>query len=144
MSARERKFGQNAAPFRQRLAQTVAWPCAENLVGCPEDDANTIQRRGAVDGTVLKTESSEVQKNSSRGVRILTDDAEKIVKSSTFSCTGYPPNAPFEHIIKFIYKVEDDTIAPSPLVVMNLPDEVIMTTNAVGAQPADNSKKGSH
>jgi outer membrane biosynthesis protein TonB len=97
----------------------------------------------AVDGTVLKTESSVGDKNTT-GFDVLKDDAERIVKAWTFGCAGCPPDAPFEHSIKFIYKVENEMTAPSLRVVMNLPDEVTLSTDAVFVQPSKSSKKGSH
>jgi Gram-negative bacterial TonB protein C-terminal len=97
----------------------------------------------AADGTVLKTESSVGDKNTI-GFDLLKDDAERIVKSWTFGCAGCSPHAPFEHTIKFIYKREDSFTAPSLRVVMNLPDEVTISTDAVVVQPSNNSKKGSH
>jgi hypothetical protein len=45
MSATEINFCLNTAAFRQSLAETIAWCSVQNLVGCPEEDANTIQRR---------------------------------------------------------------------------------------------------
>jgi hypothetical protein len=97
----------------------------------------------AADGTVLKTESSVGDKNTI-GFDLLKDDAERIVKAWTFGCAGCSPNAPLEHTIKFIYKQEDSFTAPSFRVVMNLPDEVTISTDAVVVQPSNNSKKGSH
>jgi hypothetical protein len=45
VSAGETKFGLSAATFGQRLAETIAWGSAHELIGDPEEDANTIQRR---------------------------------------------------------------------------------------------------
>jgi TonB family protein len=98
----------------------------------------------AADGTALKTEASVVEKNSSVGAGMLKEDAESIVKTWTFGCAGCPPNAPFEHTIRFIYKVENHIAAPNLSVAMNLPDEVTLSTEAVVVQPSNNSKKGSH
>ncbi|MGC2389705.1 MAG: hypothetical protein WA621_09930 [Candidatus Acidiferrum sp.] len=100
----------------------------------------------AADGTVLKTESSVGDKNTVE-FGLLKDDAERIVKTWTFGCAGCPPDAPFEHTIKFVYKQEDSFTAPSLRVVMNLPGEVTITTNSVQCDhcpPAKPSKKGSH
>ena len=94
----------------------------------------------AADGTVLKTESSAGGKN----LGVLRDDAERIVKTWTFGCAGCPPDAPFEHTIKFIYKVDGEMTAPSLRVVMNLPDEVTLSTDADLVQPSNTSKKGGH
>ncbi len=98
----------------------------------------------AADGTVLQARASVAEKNSSVGVGTLKDDAERIVKTWTFGCAGCPPNAPFEHTIEFGYRVENDIAAPNLRMVMNLPDEVTMSTDAVLVQPSNNSKKGSH
>jgi hypothetical protein len=97
----------------------------------------------AADGTVLKTESSPGDKHTV-GFGLLKDDAERIVKTWTFGCAGCPPDAPFEHAIKFIYKVENEMTAPRLRVVMNLPEEVTLSTDAVLVQPSNTSKKGSH
>jgi outer membrane biosynthesis protein TonB len=95
----------------------------------------------SADGTVLKTESSVGAKN----IGVLRDDAERIVKTWTFGCAGCPPDAPFEHTIKFIYKLENEMTAPSLRVVMNLPDEVTLSTDdTVFVQPSNSSKKGGH
>jgi hypothetical protein len=95
----------------------------------------------AADGIVLKTESSVGVKN----IGVLRDDAERIVKTWTFGCAGCPPDAPFEHTIKFIYQLENEMTAPSLRVVMNLPDEVTLSTDAaVFVQPSNTSKKGGH
>lgn len=99
----------------------------------------------AADGTVLKTESSVGDKNTT-GFDVLKDDAERIVKAWTFGCRGCPPNVPFEHTIKFIYRQEDSFTAPGLRVEMNLPDEVTITTNSDQCDhcpPAKPSKKGS-
>jgi hypothetical protein len=41
----ETKLGLTTAAFRQRLAETIAWCSSQNLVGSPEEDSKTIQRR---------------------------------------------------------------------------------------------------
>jgi outer membrane biosynthesis protein TonB len=98
----------------------------------------------AAAGSVLTTESSVGDKNTT-GFEVLKDEAERIVKAWTFGCAGCRPNASYEHTIKFIYKQEDSPTAPSLRVVMNLPDEVTISTDAVVVvQPSNNSKKGSH
>jgi outer membrane biosynthesis protein TonB len=95
----------------------------------------------AADGIVLQTESSV----GGRNIGVLRDDAERIVKTWTFGCAGRPPDAPFEHTIKFIYKLETEMTAPSLRVVMNLPDEVTLSADAaVFVQPSNTSKKGGH
>ena len=100
-----------------------------------------IKLKIAADGAVLKTESSLEGKN----IGVLREDAERIVKTWTFGCAGCPPDAPFEHTIKFIYKLENAMTAPRLRVVMNLPDEVTLSTDdTVFVQPSNTSKKGSH
>jgi hypothetical protein len=96
----------------------------------------------AADGIVLKTESSVGDKNTV-GFDLLKDDAERIVKSWTFGCAGCSPSTPFEHTIKFVYKIEQEVTAPSLRVVMNLPDEIAISTDDYVAQPSKSSRKGS-
>lgn len=45
MTATETKLDLNTPAFRQSLAETIAWCSSQNLVGCPEEDSKTIQRR---------------------------------------------------------------------------------------------------
>jgi len=45
MTVRRTEFGLSEAVFRQRLAETIAWCCAQKLVAHPEEDENTIKRR---------------------------------------------------------------------------------------------------
>lgn len=45
MTVHRTEFGLSDAAFRQRLAETIAWCSSQSLIGCPEGDANTIQRR---------------------------------------------------------------------------------------------------
>jgi TonB family protein len=94
----------------------------------------------SADGTVLAIESESA-------LAIFKDDAEKIVKTWTFGCAGCPPNAPFEHTVRFNYKLVDE-ISSLDRVVMNLPDEVTISTGPVvvdhGGPPPKTSKKGSH
>ena len=45
MTELKTKFGLSDAAFRQRLAETIAW-CSAQSLSCPEDDADTAQRRG--------------------------------------------------------------------------------------------------
>jgi hypothetical protein len=102
----------------------------------------------ASDGTILETESSVGDKNT-RGFAVLKDDAERIVKAWTFGCSGCSPNAPFEHTIKVIYKQEDSFTAPSLRVMMNLPDEITISTSTDSVEcdhggPAKPSKKRSN
>jgi hypothetical protein len=99
----------------------------------------------AADGTVVRTESSVDDKNTT-GFDVLKDDAERMVKAWTFGCAHCPPSAPFEHTIKFMYKQEDSFTAPCLRVEMNLPDEVTVTTNSDQCDhcpPSKPAKKGS-
>lgn len=45
MTVRRTEFGPSDAAFRQRLAETIAWCSSQTLIGRPEEDVNTIQRR---------------------------------------------------------------------------------------------------
>ena len=45
MTVPKAKFGLSDATFNQRLAETIAWCSAQEMVGAPQEDANTIQRR---------------------------------------------------------------------------------------------------
>jgi hypothetical protein len=45
MNALETKFSLSTAAFRRRLTETIAWCSSQNLIVCPEEDANAIQRR---------------------------------------------------------------------------------------------------
>lgn len=100
----------------------------------------------AGDGTVLSTESTRGDKDTT-GFEILRDAAEMLVKRWTFGCVGCPPSAPFEQTIRFRYNLDDENVAPDNRVVMNLPDEVTITTGqAVIDHGSDTkiSKKRSH
>jgi hypothetical protein len=140
-------------PSAWTSAEERKWPIVyvkhlESPVGYPPLARQTrvtgtivIKLTIAADGIVLKTESSAGGKN----IGVLREDAERIVKTWTFGCAGCPPDAPFEHTIKFIYKLENEMTAPSLRVVMNLPDEVKLSTDAtVFVQPSSTSKKGDH
>ncbi len=99
------------------------------------------------DGTVLSAESSPGDA-STTGFDILKGDAEKIVKTWTFGCLGCPPNAPFAHTIKVKYQLDYQDILPNNRVVMNLPDEMTISTSTEVIYPCANAKtskkKGSH
>jgi outer membrane biosynthesis protein TonB len=101
----------------------------------------------AVDGTVLSTESAPGDKDTT-GFQILRDDAEKLVKRWTFGCVGCPPNAPFKHAIKFNYRLDNEDVLPDNWIMMDLPDEVTISTSPVmidhGGPPPKSSKKGNH
>ena len=99
------------------------------------------------DGTVLSTESSRGDAGTT-GFGILKSDAEKIVKTWTFGCVGCAANAPFEHTIKFNYRLDYQDILPNNRVVLNLPDEMTISTSTEVIYPCANAKtskkKGSH
>jgi hypothetical protein len=82
----------------------------------------------AADGTFLNAESAPGD-NDTIGFPILRDDAEKLVRKWTFGCVGCPPSTPFEHTIRFNYRLDNEDILPDNWVVMNLPDEVTMTAS---------------
>lgn len=105
-----------------------------------------MKLRVGVDGKVLTTESesSDVAKS---GFTMLKGNAEKIVKTWTFGCVGCPPDTPFAHTIRFTYLLDDHSHPSTSKVVMDLPDEVTMSTGPVLIDhrgPARNSKKGSN
>jgi hypothetical protein len=101
----------------------------------------------AADGTVLNRESTPGDKDTT-GFQLLRDDAEKLVKKWTFGCVGCPPNAPFEHTIKFNYRLDNEDVLPDNWITMDLPDEVTIYTSPVmidhGGPPPKKSKKGSN
>jgi len=96
------------------------------------------------DGSVLSTESTLGDKDT-KGFPILRDDAENLVKKWTFGCVGCSPRTPFEHTIKFNYRLDTEDLLPDNLVIMNLPDEVTIYSSPL---PCDHcpspkpSKKG--
>jgi len=105
-----------------------------------------MKLRVGVDGKVLTTESesSDVAKS---GFTMLKGNAEKIVKTWTFGCVGCPPDTPFAHTVRFTYLLDDHSPPSTSKVVMDLPDEVTMSTGPVlidHGGPARNSKKGSN
>ena len=101
-----------------------------------------IKLKIAADGAVESTESAPGDRNTS-GFDILSGDAEKIVKRWTFACVGCPANVSFEHAIRFNYKLDDELAAPDR-VVMNLPDDVTVSTAPVTINSdRASSKKGS-
>src|SRR6266436_2187532 len=71
----------------------------------------------ASDGTVLSTQSAPGDKDAT-GFQILRDDAEKLVKKWTFGCVECPPNAPFEHTMKFNYRIDNEDVLPDNWVNM--------------------------
>lgn len=99
------------------------------------------------DGKVLTIESASSDTTKS-AFMMLRDNAEKAVKAWTFGCVGCPPDAPFEHTIKFNYVLDDNADPNSSNVVMNLPDEVTVSAGPFpidhGGSPPKKLKKGSH
>ena len=97
------------------------------------------------DGKVLAIES-ESSNPAKSGSTILKDDAEKIVKTWTFGCVGCPPDAPFEHTIKFKYILDDNLPPSTSKTIMDLPDEVTMSCGPTILNTEDTKipKKGSH
>jgi hypothetical protein len=74
---------------------------------------------------------------------MLKDDAEGKIKTWTFGCFGCPPNAPFEHTIKFKYVLDDKLPGRTTKTVMDLPDEVTMSAGPIPVEPATTSSKRS-
>ena len=100
----------------------------------------------AADGTVLSTESSPGD-GDTRGFPILRGDAEKLVKRWTFGCVGCPSNSPFEHTIKFKYRLDNEDVLPDNWITMDLPDEVTITASPPVCDHCPSpksSKKGNH
>ncbi len=60
-----------------------------------------------VDGRVLGIES-EPMDTPKAAFAMLKDHAEKSIKTWTFGCVGCSPDAPFEHIIKFAYVLDNN------------------------------------
>jgi hypothetical protein len=81
----------------------------------------------AADGTILGMESSASSPSTSSEhlLELFKDDAEKTLRTWTFGCAGCPPNAPYEHVIKFNYKQDDSMHFDEPdRFVMDLPEEL--------------------
>jgi hypothetical protein len=101
----------------------------------------------APDGTVFSTQSTPGDKDAT-GFQILRDDAEKLVKKWTFGCVGCPPNTSFEHAMRFNYQIDHEDVLPDNWLMMDLPDQVTISTSPVmidhGGPPPKSSKKGSH
>jgi outer membrane biosynthesis protein TonB len=104
----------------------------------------------AANGTVLSAEPvpSSDTKNIQGLLDMFRDDAERTIKTWTFGCAGCPPNAPFEHVIKFNYKLGDSMQFGEPdRFVMDLPDEVVISTAPImigRGGPAKKPKKGNN
>jgi hypothetical protein len=101
----------------------------------------------AADGTVLSIESVPIGFGGTV-LTLLKDEAEKNVKTWTFGCAGCPPEAPFEHKIRFKYSLDNNLPSSISKTVMDLPDEVTMSCGPTiidhGGPPLKTSKKGSH
>lgn len=104
----------------------------------------------AADGTELsvKSVSSSDTKNIQQLLDMFRDDAERTIKTWTFGCAGCPPNAPYEHVIKFNYKQDDSMHFDEPdRFVMDLPDELAISTAPIMIDhggPAKKPKKGNN
>ena len=62
------------------------------------------------------------------GYPLLKRDAENVVRNWTFGCVNCPPNAPYEHSMKFIYRLDgEDSLQDQTRVVMELPDQVTIS-----------------
>jgi TonB family protein len=102
----------------------------------------------AADGTVLsvKSVSSSDTKNIQQLLDMFRDDAERTIKTWTFGCADCPPDAPYEHVIKFNYKQDDSMHFDEPdRFVMDLPDEVVISTAPIMIDhggPTKKPKKG--
>ena len=100
------------------------------------------------DGTVLSAESSPGDKTvTGAGFELLRKDAEKYVKSWTFGGAGCASGAPFEHTVRFVYRLANEDVLPDHYVVMDLPDVVIMYASPSTINPSSatrNSKKGNN
>jgi TonB family protein len=98
----------------------------------------------AADGTVLGVESSASSPSTSSEhlLELFKDDAEKTVRTWTFGCAGCPPNAPYEHILKFNYKLGDSMKFHEPdRFVIDLPDELAISIAPIMLD-TDKSSKG--
>jgi len=94
------------------------------------------------DGRVygIESESTDTPK---AAFAMLKDHAEKNIKTWTFGCVGCSPDAPFEHIIKFAYVLDNNLPESTSNVAMDLPDEVKMSTGPIFINPSGKtSKKG--
>ncbi len=94
------------------------------------------------DGRVhgIESESMDTPK---AAFAMLKDHAEKNIKTWTFGCVGCSPDAPFEHIIKFEYVLDNNLPESTSNVAMDLPDEVKMSTGPIFINPSGKtSKKG--
>jgi Gram-negative bacterial TonB protein C-terminal len=98
----------------------------------------------AADGTVLSVEpvASSDTKNIHQLLDKFRDDAERTIKTWTFGCAGCPPNATYEHIIRFNYKLGDSMQFGEPdRFVMDLPDEVVISTAPIMVETGGPAKK---
>ena len=75
---------------------------------------------------------------------ILIIGSDKSVKTWTLDCVGCPPDAFYEHTIKYKNTMDSNLSPGSSKTVMDLPDEVTMFGQPDLVQPEKTSKKGSH
>jgi|SRR5580698_2537064 hypothetical protein len=99
------------------------------------------------DGRVLSVESANFGPGPAQKLlMMLKESAEANIKTWTFGCAGCPPNAPFQHTIRFKY-VQDSHLPDRAIrLVMDLPDEVTMSAGPIPVEPETTSTKtkGSH
>ncbi len=96
------------------------------------------------DGRVLSVESANFGPGPAQKVlMMLKESAEVSVKTWTFGCVGCPPNAPFEHTIRFRYVQDGKLPERSTKTVMDLPDEVTISAGPIPLEPATTSNKRS-
>ncbi len=96
------------------------------------------------DGRLLSVESANFGPGPAQKLlMMLKESAEANIKTWTFGCAGCPPNAAFEHTIKFKYVQDDKLPDRTSKTVMDLPDEVTMSAGPIPVEPASTSNKRS-
>lgn len=96
------------------------------------------------DGRVLSVESANFGPGPAQKLlTMLKESAEANIKTWTFGCAGCPPNAAFEHTIKFKYVQDNKLPDRTTKTVMDLPDEVTMFAGPIPVEPATTSNKRS-
>jgi hypothetical protein len=96
------------------------------------------------DGRVLSVESANFGPGPAQKLlMMLKESAEANIKTWTFGCAGCPPDATFEHIIKFKYVQDNKLPDRTTKTVMDLPDEVTMSAGPIPVEPATTSNKRS-
>jgi hypothetical protein len=96
------------------------------------------------DGRVLSVESANFGPGPAQKLlMMLKESAEANIKTWTFGCAGCPPNAPFEHTIRFKYVQDDHLPDRTTKTVMDLPDQVTMSAGPIPVEPATTSNKRS-